>query len=112
MMRSLLLRGMVAGLIAATAGFAVSRGLGEPQVERAIGFESSVGHHGHHQAAEKELVRRPVQRSFGLGTGVVLFGVALGGLFSLAFAFNYGRIANLGARGTALLLGVLGLVSA
>ena len=41
---------------------------------------------------EPELVTRGVQRTVGLLTAAVVYGVALGGLFALAFAFAYGRV--------------------
>jgi predicted cobalt transporter CbtA len=63
------------------------------------------------EAAEPELVSRTVQSSVGLLTGVVLYSAAFGGLFSLVFAFAYGRVGNLGPRATAALLAVAGFVS-
>jgi predicted cobalt transporter CbtA len=63
------------------------------------------------EAAEPELVSRAVQSSVGLLTGVVVYSTAFGGLFSLVFAFAYGRVGNLGPRATAALLAVAGFVS-
>jgi predicted cobalt transporter CbtA len=40
-----------------------------------------------------------------------VFGTALGGLFSIAFALVYGRWERLGPRGTSALLGLCGFVS-
>jgi hypothetical protein len=51
-----------------------------------------------------------VQDSAGLGTGAILYGVAMGGIFALVFAAAYGRIGLRTARGTAALLGLLGFV--
>ena len=39
-----------------------------------------------------ELVSRAVQASWGLLTGTMLYSIAIGGLFSLAFAFAWGRM--------------------
>jgi len=116
MVRSLLIRGMLAGLLAGGLGFFFARLIGEPPVEAAIAFESYVGSTAHHAGAEHagaeeedgELVSRPLQSSAGLGTGTLLFGVALGGIFALVFAAAYGRIGPLSARGTAALLGAPG----
>ncbi|HEY4377652.1 MAG TPA: CbtA family protein [Acidimicrobiales bacterium] len=112
MVRTLLIRGLIAGLLAGVVGFGVARVLGEPQVNRAIGFESYVEYNVRHEPPEKALVSRATQSSYGLGTGTLLFGTALGGIFALVFAFNYGRLAPFRARGTALLIGALGLLGA
>jgi hypothetical protein len=111
MVRRLLVRGMLVGLLAGGLAFAVAHTLGEPQVNRAIDFESYVEHDVHHDAPEAELVSRSLQSSAGLGTGTLLTGVAFGGVFALGFALTYGRVERLSARGTALLLGALGLLS-
>ena len=111
MVRTLLIRGMLAGLIAGVLGFGVSRIIGEPQVDKAISFESYVEHHVHHDAPEAAMVSRSLQSSAGLGTGALIYGVALGGIFALVFAIAYGRLGPLTARGTAGVLGLLGFVS-
>ena len=110
MMRRLLVRGMLVGLLAGVLGFGVAHTIGEPPVNKAIAFESYVSH-SHHEADGMELVSRSVQSTAGLGLGTLVFGVALGGLFALAFAVAYGRMDALRARGSGLLLGGLGLVS-
>ncbi|CCD39600.1 Predicted cobalt transporter CbtA [Candidatus Paraburkholderia kirkii UZHbot1] len=114
MIRSLLIRGMIAGLVAGLIGFAFARGFGETSVARAIAFEEQ---HEHAEAAhphdhgDAELVSRDTQAGLGLLTGVAVFGTALGGLFSLVFAFAYGRLGPLRARGTSALLALFGFVS-
>jgi hypothetical protein len=110
MVRSLLIRGMLAGLIAAVAAFGFARWKGEPNVNKAIAFESYVEYDVHHEAPETELVSRSLQESAGMGTGVLLFGVAMGGIFALVFAVAYGRLGLRTARGTAAVLGLLGFV--
>ncbi|MEV6878211.1 CbtA family protein [Amycolatopsis sp. NPDC051128] len=111
MMKTLLVRGMLAGLIAGVLAFGFAYAFGEPSVNTAIGLEESGGHaHSHDAAApaaeepEEELVPRDIQSTVGLLTGVVVYGVAIGGLFSLAFAFAQGRLGNLRPRVTSLLL--------
>ena len=101
MVRSLLIRGLLAGLLAGVAGFVFAYLLGEPQLARAIAFEQQQG--GHH-SGEAALVSRAVQSTVGLLIGTVAIGVALGGLFALAFAFAYGRVSSGGARATSALL--------
>jgi predicted cobalt transporter CbtA len=96
--RSLLVRGMLAGLAAGVLAFAFAYVFGEPQVQRAIDFEQTLGGH------DPEVVSRGVQRTLGLLTGTVVMGVALGGLFGLGFAYAYGRLGRLKARATSALL--------
>jgi hypothetical protein len=90
--RTFLLRGMLAGLCAAFLAFEESQAaaLAEP---------------------EHEEVSRSVQSTIGLAVGLAATGVALGGFFAIAFAFAYGRLGRLGARGTALVVSALGFVA-
>ncbi|MEV7673739.1 CbtA family protein [Streptomyces sp. NPDC088752] len=114
--RTLLVRGMLAGLIAGLFAFAVAYVGGEPSVNGSIAVEEAqaaqeavhAGHgdHGGAGAAEEEeeeVVSRPVQSTFGLATGVLVYGVALGGIAALAFSFALGRIGRFGPRATAAL---------
>jgi hypothetical protein len=105
MMRSLLTRGMLVGLVAGVLAFGFARIFGEPQVQHAIDFETYLSKL-HHDPEERELVSRGVQRSWGLLTGTVVTRVALGGIFSLVFAGIYGRVGRLGVRGTSLGLAI------
>lgn len=91
MTRSLLVRGMMVGVLAGFLAFAFARWAGEPEVERAIAFETSMDQ-AKGRVPEREMVSRKVQRGVGLLTGVVVYGAAIGGLFGLAFAFAYGRV--------------------
>jgi hypothetical protein len=102
MIRQLLVRGMLVGLAAGLLAFPVAYALGEPPVQAAIDFEEA--HAAPGAAAEPEVVSRGTQRTAGLLTGLVVMGVALGGLFALVFAWAYGRIGPYGARLTAALL--------
>jgi hypothetical protein len=111
MVRALLIRGMLAGLLAGILGFAYAHTLGEGPVDTAIAFESYVEYDLHHQAPEVELVSRDLQSTAGLATGTLLYGVAFGGMFALVFAATYGRMTHFAARGTAALLGLLGFIA-
>ncbi len=114
MMKTLLVRGMLAGLIAGVLAFGFAYAFGEPSVNTAIGLEESADGHSHSHsgeapapsssAEEEELVPRDIQSTLGLLTGVLVYGVAIGGLLSLAFAFAQGRLGSLRPRLTALLL--------
>jgi predicted cobalt transporter CbtA len=107
MMRMLLVRGMLSGLAAGLLALVFAYIVGEPLVVSAIDFESAA-QVGTGQTPEPEVVSRAVQSTIGLATAVVVYAVAFGGLFSLAFAVAYGRIGRLGARATAAVLALCG----
>ena len=118
MVGSLLLRGMLVGVVAGLLAFGFARLFGEPEVDRAISFEqmTRAGPHAHGdahtrgeahtstEAPEQELVSRATQSGLGLLTGIVVYGAAVGGLFALVFAFCYGRVGRVGPRATAAML--------
>ncbi|VVD31760.1 CbtA family protein [Paraburkholderia dioscoreae] len=97
MVGKLLVRGMLAGIAAGLLTFGFARVVGEPQVNQAISFEEKADA-AKGEAPEPELVSRDTQRGLGLLTGVVVYGAAFGGLFSLVFAYAYGRMGALSAR--------------
>ncbi|MEU9606493.1 CbtA family protein [Streptomyces sp. NPDC048057] len=100
--RALLVRGMLAGLIAGAFALVVAYFLGEGPVDAAIAFEEAHSE-GHHEGGE-ELVSRTVQSTAGLATGVLVFGVAVGGIAGLAYCVALGRIGRFGPRATAALV--------
>jgi predicted cobalt transporter CbtA len=106
----LLVRGMLVGLIAGLLAFGFAKVFGEPQVDKAIAFEESMAHMHGDAEEEEELVSRDVQGSVGLLTGVVVYSVSLGGIFSLVFAYALGRIGRVGPRGLAALLALAAFV--
>ena len=110
MMRPLLIRGMLIGLLAGCLAFGIAKAIGEPQVNKAIAFEDKIADLNH-EPPDKAMVSRSVQASAGLGTGTIVFGVAFGGIFAIVFALGHGRIGTTTPRGTALLLAGLALVS-
>src|SRR5580658_6929757 len=110
MARSLLVRGMLVGLLAGLLAFAFARCVGEPEVERAIAFQTRMDQ-AKGQPPEPEMVSRGVQKSIGLLTGVVVYGTAIGGLFGLVFAFAYGRIGITHPRTLSAVLAILGFVA-
>jgi predicted cobalt transporter CbtA len=100
--------------------------VGEPQVDRAIAFESQLdeakaqakaealiakGMTVPKEEPEPELVSRPVQAGIGLFTGVMVYSTAFGGLFALVFAFVHGRTGDFGPRATSALLAAAGLIA-
>jgi len=102
---------MLAGLLAGVLGFVFAHQVGEASVDTAIAFESYVEYDVHHEEPEVELVSRDLQSTAGLGTGTLIYGIGLGGLFGLVFAAAYGRVGRLAARGTAAVLGLLSFVA-
>jgi predicted cobalt transporter CbtA len=111
MVGALLMRGMLAGLVAGLLCFCFLKVYGEPQVDGAITFEtqlekvkaeaahaaahaSGTAHTHSHAAqdAQPELVSRETQAGLGLFVAVMVYSTAFGGLFALAFAFAYGRV--------------------
>ena len=119
MVRTFLVRGMLVGIVAGLLSFAFLKIYGEPQVDRAVAFETQQDEakaaaekaESHNQASvshdhaseahthmadngQPELVSRSVQAGLGLFVAVLVYNVAFGGLFGLAFAFAYGRTSD------------------
>lgn len=115
MVGSLLLRGMLVGILAGLFAFGFARIFGEPQVDRAIAYEEQMAAAevtaGQPAVEEPELVSRGTQAGLGLLTGSVVYGAAIGGLFALVFAYVYGRISPLGPRATAALLALAAFIA-
>lgn len=108
MVRAMVVRGMVVGVVAAALAFAFASVFGEPTIDAAIAFED------HHTAAgvdDPAVVSRPVQSTVGLAVAVLLYGSAIGGIFALAFAFAYGRLGALSARPTSMVVAAGGFVA-
>ncbi|RZF25354.1 hypothetical protein EVC45_34185 [Paraburkholderia sp. UYCP14C] len=97
MVGKLLVRGMLAGIVAGLLTFTFARVVGEPQVDQAISIEEKAAA-ARGEAPEPEIVSRQTQAGLGLLTGVVAYGVAFGGLFALVFAYAYGRAGALSVR--------------
>lgn len=104
--RTLLVRGMLAGVAAGVLAFVFAYLVGEGPVDAAIAFEEA----NSHEHGGGELVSRSVQSTAGLATGVLVFGVAIGGIAALAFCFALGRIGRFGARATAALTALAGFL--
>jgi hypothetical protein len=110
MTRTLLLRGMLVGLVAGLIAFAFARWAGEPQVDRAMAFESSMDQ-AKGEPPQPEMVSRKIQRGLGLLTGAVVYSSALGGVFGLVFAFSQGRFNASSPRALALWIAGLGFIA-
>jgi hypothetical protein len=110
MVKTLLCWGMLVGIVAGLLAFGFGKIFGESQIDRAISFEDQMDR-AKGEPPGPELVSREVQSGAGLLTGVVVYGTALGGLFSLAFAYAYQRVGPASPRVTAALLAGAGFVS-
>src|SRR5271156_2587854 len=86
MARTLLVRGMLVGIVAGLLSFGFLKLYGEPQVERAIAFETqqdeakAAADKAKHMSEEEEpeLVSRPLQAGLGLLPAVMVYSVAVG----------------------------------
>jgi predicted cobalt transporter CbtA len=108
MARTFLVRGVVVGLAAGVLALVFASVFGEPTVNAAIGFEAA---HSAPNAHEPEMFSRTVQSTIGLAVAVLLYGAAIGGIFGVAFAIACGRLGQLGARHTALVVAVVGFIT-
>ncbi|WP_067442035.1 CbtA family protein [Nocardioides jensenii] len=136
--RNILIRGLLAGFIAGIFGFLVAHQVGEPHVEKAIALEEAGSadeaeapeEHGHdegtahehdaeeaggaaheHSHGEEAEVSRGNQRTWGLLTGTLIVGTALGGLIALISAAAIGRIGRLRPAASTALVTAVGFVS-
>jgi len=120
MVGNLILRGIIVGIVAGLLAFGWAKTFGEPAVNTAIAFESAQDDAraaaavaaGRQPPPEgPDVFSRAVQSGVGLLTGVVVVGAGLGGLFAVLFAYAYGRMGALGAKPTAALIALMGLVT-
>lgn len=109
MVRTLLVRGMLAGLAAAVLAWVFAYLVGEPALDGGIAYEDMVSAAAG-EAAEEPMVSRGMQSTLGLGVGVLIYGIAIGGIFALVYAAVYGRIGRLSPRATSAVLALVGFV--
>ncbi len=117
MEKQIIWRGLLAGAVAGVLAFLFARVFVEPQIELAIDYEDGIGaaheamEHaaaaatgvvGHSHGDEGGGFTRAVQMNIGMGFGVLLFSLAIGALFAVAFAVAYGRVGAISARLTSL----------
>lgn len=123
--RALLVRGLLVGLLAGFATFLVAHQVGEPHVEAAIALEESgsaaevpaedqhAGDEaaGHTHDEEGTTVTRHNQRTWGLLTGTLVVGTALGGIIALLAAAAIGRLGRMTAGQSTATVTLIGFVS-
>jgi Probable cobalt transporter subunit (CbtA) len=119
MEKRLILRGILAGAVAGLLAFVFARIFAEPQINKAIAYES--GRDAAQAALDKaaglpvdpagpDLFSRTVQADVGIGVGLVFFGMAMGALFAVVYAVCLGRVGGLRPRGLALLVAAGGFL--
>lgn len=114
MEQRIILRGLLSGALGGLLSFAYARIFAEPVIQRAINYES-----GRHDAMADlaraaglvpegdgpDLFSRTVQANIGIGFGMLLFGLAMGGIFAVVYCVAIGRVGAIGPRKLALLVG-------
>ncbi|MEI9406438.1 CbtA family protein [Mesorhizobium argentiipisi] len=113
MVGTLLMRGMLVGVLAGIFAFAFARVYGEPRIEQAIAFEDQMTHatDAAHDHAVEEVVSRQTQAGLGLFSGLIAYGAALGGLFALVFALLHGRLGPSNPQMLAIAIASAGFVA-
>jgi hypothetical protein len=117
--KPIILRGAIAGAGGGVLAFVFARIFAEPQIQKAIDYES--GRDEAQEAlnraagvaagpADPEVFSRTVQANVGTGLGMILFGVAMGLLFAVAYTICLGRVGNLRPRTLAVLVALFGFV--
>lgn len=127
--RQFLVHGLLAGLFAGIAAFAVAYTIGEPPVDAAIAVEEAAapavaehshgddaGHddaagHTHSHGDEGTTFSRQTQSTWGLATATIAVGTALGGLTGLVTAAAVGRIGRLRATQSAAVVAAVAFVA-
>src|SRR6202012_5912818 len=105
----------VAGLLA----FLFARVFAEPQIGKAIDYES--GRDAAQAALDKaaglapevpgpDIFSRTIQANVGIGVGMIFFGMAMGALSAVAYAICLGRVGAVRARTLAMLVALAGFL--
>jgi len=109
----LVLRAAGVGLLGGLVAFVFARIFAKPLIQRAVDYEGGRGEAeaalaaaaGEPVGAEgPELFSRAVQGNVGIGVGIILFGLAVGCFFGVAYCLAYGRVGRVSARQLSLLV--------
>jgi hypothetical protein len=111
MARAFLIRGMVCGIVAGLIVFVIARIWGEGPIDSAIAVEHQIAHATAEAHEHEGIVSRALQAGWGLFVGTMLYSIAIAGLFSLVFAFAWGRMGRLSARASSALLAAAAFVA-
>ena len=118
--RALVLRAAAVGALAGLVSFLFARIFAEPLVDQAIAYEegraeaeaalaTAAGEHTHLEEGG-EIISRAVQGNLGIGVGMILFGVAVGCFFGVAYCAAYGRAGGIRPRQLSLLVAAAGFL--
>jgi hypothetical protein len=119
--KHLVLRGALAGAVGGAISFAFARIFAEPVIQASINYENArdAVQATLNKAAGlapapdgPDLFSRTIQRDVGAGVGLILFGVAMGALFAVAYAISGRRIRGMKPRVLAVVIAACGFVSA
>jgi hypothetical protein len=119
MEKKLILRGVIAGAAGGLLAFLFARVFAESQIQAAIDYES--GRDDAQMLLDKaagltveemgpDIFSRAIQANVGIGVGMVLFGIAMGALYAVAYTVCLGRVGNIRARTLAVLVAVGGFL--
>lgn len=117
MVRALVLRGALAGVIGGLLAYVFALVLAEPLIQAAIDYEGereaaqAALEGGAHEHEVAELFSRAVQGNLGTGVGIVAFGFAVGCFFAVAYCMAYGRTGAIRPRQLALLVALAGFLT-
>lgn len=121
MEKRIIWRGILAGAIGGLLAFVFARIFAEPQIQKAIDYETArdTAQDALTKAAglpvaagDPDLFSRTIQADVGIGVALIFFGAAMGGLFAVAYALYLGRAGRLRPRTLAVLVaggGFLGM---
>lgn len=106
MVKALILRGAGVGALGGLVAFIFARIFAEPLIQQAIDFEGARDEASEAlavaagiapEAEGHEMFSRAIQGTLGLGVGLVLFGLAIGCFFGVAYCLAYGRTGTVSA---------------
>jgi hypothetical protein len=121
MEKQIIWRGILAGAIGGVFAFIFARIFAEPQIQKAIDYESArdTAQDALTKAAglpvavgSPDLFSRTIQADVGIGVALIFFGAAMGALFAVAYSLYLGRSGKLRPRTLAVLVaggGFLGM---
>jgi len=103
MEKRLILRGFGVGALGGLLAFIFARIMAEPLIQRAIDYEG--GRDAAQALLDKaagiavepagaDIISRSVQRNVGIGIGMILFGLAMGGVFAVVYILVQRRVQN------------------
>lgn len=119
MQRALIVRGLLCGAVAGLLMFVFARIFSEPQIQKAIDYESgrdaaqalldkAAGLPA--ETAQPDIFSRTIQADVGMGVGMIAFGIAMGALFAVVYTVCLGRVGNLAPRSLAVLVAAAGFL--